>query len=187
MWPQEADALAAGQYNAIFSAACDYDLPLFVFGARRPTDVAQYARRFPSLRIIVDHCGLVSNLMRRVIGGEGPLNREAQLASFEHFLALADLPNVALKWAHAPAMFDAPAYPGEALWPILRRAIDRFGADRVMWASDSSGNQTGESWAELLFSMMGNRDLSLAERQALLGGTARAWLNWPTDTSDAAS
>jgi hypothetical protein len=48
-----------------------------------------------------------------------------------------------------------------------------------MWASDVSANQTGESWAMLLFGMLGNPDLSPGERAALLGGTVRAWLNWP--------
>jgi len=31
----------------------------------------------------------------------------------------------------------------------------------------------------LLFGLLGNTDLSQPERDALLGGTARAWLNWP--------
>jgi L-fuconolactonase len=89
------------------------------------------------------------------------------------------LPNIALKWAHAPGVFETPGYPGSELWPILRKALDRFGASRIMWASDVSANQTGESWAMLLFGMLGNPDLSPAERAALLGGTARAWLDWP--------
>jgi predicted TIM-barrel fold metal-dependent hydrolase len=60
----------------------------------------------------------------------------------------------------------------------LRKALDRFGEGRIMWASDVSANQTGESWAMLLFGMIGNPDLSQAEREALLGGTARACLGW---------
>ena len=179
MWSAEAGAFAAGEYEPICAAACDCGLPLFVFVPGRARDVVQYARKFPSLRIIVDHCGLLSNSMRQKFGGGGvPLPQEAQLGAFEEVMALADLPNVALKWAHAPAMFETPGYPGHGLRPILRKALDRFGKDRIMWASDVSANQTGESWAMLLFSMMGNPDLSEAEREALLGGTARAWLNW---------
>jgi predicted TIM-barrel fold metal-dependent hydrolase len=179
MWPAEAEAFAADGYAAICAAACDAGLPLFIFAPDQPQAVGRYAQKFPSLRIVVDHCGLFSNSMRRTLGRAAPLGRDAQLAGFDEVLALADLPNVALKWAHAPAMFEAPAYPGEGLWPILRRALDRFGADRVMWASDVTANQTGETWAELLFGVVGNPDLSQAERQALLGGTARAWLDWP--------
>jgi L-fuconolactonase len=180
MWPAEVDAFAAGEYAPICAAACDCGLPLFMFVPGRARDVVQYARKFSSLRVVIDHCGLISNSMRQKIGGGGqPLSREAQLAAFEEVLALADLPNVALKWAHAPAMFEAPGYPGEGLWRILRKALSRFGAERIMWASDVSANQTGESWAMLLFGVLGNPDLSPAEREALLGGTVRTWLNWP--------
>jgi L-fuconolactonase len=180
IWPAEAEAFAAGDYDPICAAACDCGLPLFMFVPDRVRDVVQYARKFSSLRIIIDHCGLVSNSMRQAIGGgASPVSRDAQIDAFEQVLALADFPNVALKWAHAPAMFETPGYPGEGLWPILRKALDRFGEERIMWASDASANQSGESWAMLLFGMMGNPDLSPAEREALLGGTVRAWLNWP--------
>ncbi|HTV95146.1 MAG TPA: amidohydrolase family protein [Steroidobacteraceae bacterium] len=178
MWSAESEAFAAGAYEPICAAACDCGLPLFIFAPGRARDVVQYARKFPPLRIVIDHCGLLSNSMRRKIGGGAPLSRDAQLEAFEQVLALADLPNVALKWAHAPAMFDAPGYPGQGLWPVLRMALERFGADRIMWASDVGANQTGESWAMLLFGVLGDPDLSEAERKALLGGTARAWLDW---------
>ena len=180
MWPTEAAAFADGAYDPICAAACDCGLPLFMFVPGRAPDVVQYARKFPSLRIVVDHCGVLSNSMRDAIGGGAHVIREAQLAAFDQVLALADFPNVALKWAHAPAMFETPGYPGEGLWPILRKALDHFGGNRIMWASDASANQSGESWAMLLFGMMGNPDLSQVEREALLGGTTRVWLNWPT-------
>jgi predicted TIM-barrel fold metal-dependent hydrolase len=181
VWAAETEAFAAGDYDPIFAAACDCGLPVFVFAPGRAADVGRYARTFPSLRIVLDHCGLISPVMQQALGGAGApaFSRTAQLAAFDEVLALADLPNVALKWAHAPAMFEAPAYPGEGLWPILRQALDRFGAERIMWASDASANQTGESWAELLFGVLGDPDLSAAEREAVLGRTARAWLDWP--------
>jgi len=177
MWPAEVEAFAAGDYEAIFAQACDAALPVFVFAPGQALALATYARKFPGLRIVADHCGVWSNAMRRTLGLEA-LERAAQLAAFDEVLALADLPNVALKWAHAPAMFETPGWPGEGLRPILRRALDHFGAERVMWASDHTANQTGETWAELLFGMLGNADLSSAEREAVLGGTARGWLAW---------
>jgi len=72
--------------------------------------------------------------------GETPLD-----ASFDKVLQAAKWPQVALKWAHAPVMFDAAGYPNLAARPFLRKALDAFGAERVMWASDISANQTGES------------------------------------------
>lgn len=179
MSPGEMRQWAGGGYDHILAAAADCGLPLFVFAPDNPDAYVRAAEAFPSLRIVVDHCGIFSNSMRASVGGGAPpLAEEAQLALFDNVLALADLPNVALKWGHASAMFDVPAWPGEALWPILRRAVSRFGAGRVMWASDYSVNQRGESWAELLFSVRGNPELADAEKQALLGGAVRSWLDW---------
>jgi predicted TIM-barrel fold metal-dependent hydrolase len=180
MWPGEVEAFARGEYGAACAAACDAGLPLFVFAPGRPQDVAEYARRFPELRLVVDHCGLMTPSMRKwMLPDAPPLSREQQLAAFDEVLALAELPNVGLKWGHAPGMFSAPGYPGEGLWPQLRKALDRFGPERVMWASDVTANQTGESWGELLFGVLGDPDLSAGEREAVLGGTVRAWLKWP--------
>lgn len=176
----EAAAFAGGGYDHIAAAAAECGLPLFVFSPDQPAAFARLARSFPGLRIIVDHCGVFSNSMRATIGGGlPPRDEQAQLALFDEVLALADFPNVALKWGHASGMFDKPAWPGEQLWPILRRAVATFGADRVMWASDFSVNQRGESWAELLFGVRGDPGLSGEERGWILGGTARRWLDWP--------
>lgn len=181
----EAAAYNAGQFAGICAAACDANLPLFVFAPDQMAASARYARDFPSLKLVIDHCGVLSHGMRRYIEGTdapspGP---EAQLAAFDKVLALADLPNVGLKWAHAASVFEHPAYPGEKLWPILRRALDHFGADRVMWGSDANVVHTGECWGEILFSMRGNPDLTAAERAAVLGGTVRKWLDWPAAPS----
>ena len=96
--------------------------------------------------------------------------------SWGKVLRTADHPNVALKWAHAPAMFDAPGYPNEAARPYLNQAVAAFGAERIMWASDISANQTGESWAELIFAIRNNPDLSEKQKELIMGGTARSWL-----------
>ena len=176
----EMDQWASGGYDHILAAAADYGLPVFAFAPDRPGAFARAAEAFPSLRIGIDHCGVFSNGMRASIGGGlPPRDDAAQLALFDEVLALTRFPNVALKWGHASAMFDRPAWPGEQLWPILRRAVDAFGPERVMWESDYSTNQRGESWAELLFSVRGCPALSAYERALVLGGAARAWLEWP--------
>jgi predicted TIM-barrel fold metal-dependent hydrolase len=92
------------------------------------------------------------------------------------------MPQIALKWGHAPVMFDAAGYPNLGARPFLRKALDAFGAERVMWASDISANQTGESWAELIFSIVENPQMSAEEKEWVMGKTARKWLDWPTAT-----
>ena len=180
MTAERRKAFAGGGYDHIFAAAAEAGLPLFAFAPDDPAAFARAAQAFPSLRLIVDHCGVFSNSMRSSFAQLPELDEAGQMALFDGVLALSQYPNVALKWGHASAMFDRPAWPGEDLRPILRKAIDAFGASRVMWASDFSVNQRGESWADLLYGVLGNPDLSQGEREWLLGKSLRTWLDWPT-------
>jgi len=75
------------------------------------------------------------------------LSRQPKEQAFNTVLQAARWPNVGLKWAHTPAHFDTKGYPNVATRPFPRKALDTFGAERVMWASDITSNQTGESWA----------------------------------------
>jgi predicted TIM-barrel fold metal-dependent hydrolase len=176
---EERKAFAEGGYDHVLKAAAENGLPVFAFAPDNPAAFARAAKAFPDLRLIVDHCGVFSNSMRTSFAKLPPLDETAQMALFDQVLALADHPNVALKWGHSSGMFDKPVWPGEGLWPILRRAIARLGAERVMWASDFSVNQRGESWSELLYGVKGDPDLSEQERVWVLGGTLRSWLDWP--------
>jgi L-fuconolactonase len=179
MSPARRQAFGDGGYDRLLAAAAENGLPLFAFAPDAPEAFARAARLFPDLRLIVDHCGVFSNSMRRSFAQLPELDEAAQTALFERVLALADHPNVALKWGHASAMFDRPAWPGEELRPILRRAIDAFGPARVFWASDFSVNQRGESWADLLYGIKADPGLSEAERAHVLGEGLRKWLDWP--------
>ena len=170
---------AGGGYDPILAAAADNGLPLFAFAPDNPAAFARAARAFPGLKLIVDHCGVFSNSMRTGFANLPPLSETEQTALFDQVLALSEFPNVALKWGQSSGMFDRPAWPGEGLWPILRRAIAAFGAARVMWASDYSVNQRGESWAELLYGVLGDPDLNQDEREWVLGKSLRSWLDWP--------
>lgn len=177
--PDARQSWCEGGYDHILAAASDNGLPLFVFAPDTPDAFARAAGKFPQLKLIVDHCGVYSNSMRSGFAQLPALGEEEQLALFGKVLALAEFPNVALKWGHSSGMFEKPVWPGEDLWPILRRAVDSFGADRVMWASDYSVNQRGESWAELLFGVRVCPELSEEEKAQVLGVALRAWIGWP--------
>ena len=177
--PARRAGFAAGLLDPVLRAAADNGLPVFVFCPDSPAAFARAAREFPDARLVIDHCGIYANSMRTGFAGLPPLSPEAQLALFDEVLALSAHANLAIKWGHASAMFDAPAWPGEGLWPLLRRTLDAFGANRVFWASDYSVNQRGESWAELLFSVRGCPLLDDGERTQVLGGGLRTWLDWP--------
>ncbi len=179
-----------GDYDALFAAAADCGLPICVTIPGHAERLDDYAAKFPASRLIIDHIGLRPGpkMLPLIIRLEGLPDSEAYWTklgqepigdAFDRVLRLADRPNIALKWAHAPTMFDMPGYPHLGLRPWLRKAVDAFGAERVMWAGDAQTNSSGESWAELLFTIREDPGLSDGEKALVLGGTAREWLDWP--------
>jgi predicted TIM-barrel fold metal-dependent hydrolase len=180
---------ADGEFDKIFAAAVEFDLPIFVMIAGHTDLLAKRLEMFPKLKVIICHLGMPPGrvlwpIFAKIEGLPDSMDywskvgAEPPAQSFDKVLRIADKHNVALKWAHAPTMFDVPGYPNEALRPFLRKALNAFGSERMMWASDITANQTGESWAELLFAIRANPDLSQKEKEDILGGTARKWLNW---------
>jgi predicted TIM-barrel fold metal-dependent hydrolase len=186
----EIAALAAGEFDELFTLASDYGLPAFLTIPGSAPLLRRYLDKFRDGKFIIDHCGMpFSAAMLKGLAAAGMANdddvqvlkktqRPTRAAEFEEVLRLGDCPNVALKWGHAPALFEVSGYPFLGLRPILRKALNAFGADRVMWTADIGANRTGESWAELLFWIMDNPDLSKEEREGVLGGAVRKWVNW---------
>ncbi len=177
---QEVEAFAHGGYDEIFAEANDIGLPVFAFIAGHVELMPRYLTKFPDLQLIVDHCGMPMETGVSFLDEDTPEGAGAgpDISYFDEVLKLADHKNVALKWSHAQGMFGVSGYPFDALHPILRRAVDAFGAERIMWASDNGGNQTGESWAELLFYVRESPALSDDEKEWVLGKTLRTLLQW---------
>jgi predicted TIM-barrel fold metal-dependent hydrolase len=180
---------ASGVYDPVFALAAENGLPIFLQIAGHADELARIVRKYPDSRLIICHCGMppgatLAPIIAQMEGlpdsqdywrkvAEEPIDQ-----AFAKVLRAAEHPQVALKWAHAPGMFDAAGYPNLGARPFLRKALDAFGAERVMWASDISANQTGESWAELIFAVTENPDLSVEEREWVMGRSARTWLDW---------
>ena len=60
----------------------------------------------------------------------------------------------------------------------LRRVIDAFGAERVLWASDFTESRP-HTWAQSLHYLLYSEQLSESEKAWVLGRSARAVLGWP--------
>ncbi len=184
----ELKAFAEGGYDRIFAVCEEIGLPVFVFIAGHVELMPRYLEKFPELQFIVDHCGMPLEADVGFLDEATPDQAQNQardqahggpdIAYFDEVLKLAPYPNVALKWTHAQGMFGVREYPFSGLQPYLRRALDAFGVERVMWASDNGGNQTGETWAELLFYLRDCPELTDTEKEWLLGRTVRTVLDW---------
>lgn len=173
----ETQAFRDGAYDELCDIAQDIGLPVFVFIPGFVELLPRYLKKYPRLTFIVDHCGMGFPGMP-ADRPEDAARRTLQAGYFDAVLELAQFPNVALKWSHAQARFNVTRFPYAALRPLLRRAIQAFGASRIMWASDKSVVTT-YSWSDLLHYLRDDPELSGEEKAWILGRSVRQILNWP--------
>jgi predicted TIM-barrel fold metal-dependent hydrolase len=178
VWTQEeAEAFIDGGYEPLFDIAQDIGLPVCLFIPGFVEYLPHYLKRFPRLNFIIDHLGM--GMSHNPTGRtESDVLRAQSIEYFDEVLKLAQYPNVALKISHAQHLFKVQQFPYEPIRPHLRRAINAFGADRLLWASDNSAIPR-HTWADLLLWIRDDPDLSTEEKQWILGGSARRMLRWP--------
>ena len=154
--------LAAGGCMDFFESAQRHGLPVFILSPGNSALLEQYAQALPDLRIVIDHCGLPRTV-----------------AEYDHVLALAKYRNVSLKWCHAPRAFGIAGYPFTQVMPQLARALDAFGKERIMWASDFTAARSDQTWADTLFYLRDSTQLSEGDKEWILGRSVRKLLDWP--------
>ena len=182
----EVASLERAEFDPLFAAAERHQVPVFAWVPGRAHLLLPYIRKYPRLQFIIDHCGVGVAPLRV---GELPVtmatsltpSRAERLAQLTRVCEMAQYPNVALKWCHAPGLLSEEEYPYRDLMPLLRQAIDAFGAERIMWASDYTvaRDQNGNSWAQCLYYLLDSDQLSSSEKEWILGGAVRKALNWP--------
>ncbi|MBV9324548.1 MAG: amidohydrolase [Chloroflexi bacterium] len=181
----DVDSLQRGEFEPLFAAAERHRVPVFAWVPGRAQLLVPYIRKFPRLQFIIDHCGVGVAPIRI---GELPVTMATSLTAslrerfvqLERVCELAQYPNVALKWCHAPGLLSAEEYPYRDLLPLLRKALEAFGPERIMWASDYTvaRDQNGNSWAQCLYYLLDSDELSWTEKEWLLGGAVRKALDW---------
>jgi predicted TIM-barrel fold metal-dependent hydrolase len=174
---EEAEVFRSGGYDALLDIAQDIGLPVCVQLPGFVELLPRYLQRYPKLSFVVDHLGMgLPGLPAGRSAAEEA--RVLSLSYFHEVVKLAEHPNVAIKWSHVQRHLQAHAFPYEGARPFLRRAIEAFGANRIIWASDNSVIPE-HSWADMLYAIKGDPELSLSEKQWILGGSARKILDWP--------
>jgi predicted TIM-barrel fold metal-dependent hydrolase len=171
---EEAQALAAGAYEALFRLADREGLPVFAYVPGFVELLEPYLSEFRNVSVTIDHCGMPFS----GISPAGPEAERLGLAYFDRVLRLADHPNASLKWAHANGRFGVHDFPYEGLRPYLARAVAAFGAERVMWASDKTVIPD-HTWSDLLHAVRDDPQLTAEQKAWVMGRTARRVLDWP--------
>jgi predicted TIM-barrel fold metal-dependent hydrolase len=166
-------------YDTLFRFCADRGLPLASPFAGDPDLVADIAREFPGVPLVLDQMALYAET-----GGT-----DDSWVRLPPILDLARYQNVFVKLTGLPSLSRA-AFPYDDIQAQVRRVLDEFGADRCMWASDISYYQGQVGWANRFPALVGPypgkhtyaqslaflRDaawITPDEKRALLGGTAR--------------
>ncbi len=122
--------------------------------------IVALARRFPAMPIVLDHCGW-PHVDRGTAGAIG-----------EELAELADVKNICFKFTQINWNRFAEAGGGVEPAGFVRRLVDLYGSDRVMWGSDI-GN-TKDSYATMVeMAVAATAQLTDAERDAVLHDTGR--------------
>lgn len=122
--PEEQVWLRDGTLDWLWPAAEKEGLPVSCMGGLFLREFRQIAEAHPNLKMILDHCGLVRT-------GQN----DAAFARLDELVALAKLPNVAVKATGAPH-YSTQAYPYKNIHDGLQRIFDAFGPKRFFWGTD---------------------------------------------------
>lgn len=126
------------------------------------------AERHPGLRVTIDHLG--------GRGGLTTLKDEAAMTHIPQLLALAKLPNVAVKATGAPG-YSAESYPFPKMHTYLRQIYDAFGPHRMFWGTDISKMPC--SWHQCVTMFTEElKWLNEADKRLIMGDAIRAWWGW---------
>jgi predicted TIM-barrel fold metal-dependent hydrolase len=126
------------------------------------------AKRYPRLKMHIDHIGRG--------GGGGGVKDDAVFADLPNMLALAKLPNVAVKLSGAPSYSSDP-YPYRNIHGYLRQIVEAFGPDRCFWGTDITRMPCSYRQCVTMFTeempWLKGRDL-----ERVMGGAVVDWLGW---------
>ena len=166
-FPDHPEPIGSEGHRRIFAAAEASEVPVFVVATGLLRELAEIARDFPSLLIVLDALGISAP----------DWSIDEQLAQLPDLVALAKFENVAVKCHNAPRFSKEP-YPFADLWPLLHDVIDAFGVERVMWASDITVHPE-ITYDQAVGYLRDSDQLSEPEKEQIMGKSARTLLRWP--------
>ncbi len=153
-----------------FWAACEKEglnIGLLASG-KNIAALGKIAERYPRLKLHIDHIGRG--------GGRSAVKDDAAYADLPEMLALAKLPNVAVKLSGAPSTSSQP-YPYRNIHKYLQQIIEAFGPDRCFWGTDITRMPISYRQCVTMFTeempWLRGRDL-----ERVMGGAIVDWLGW---------
>ena len=127
--------------------------------------LGEIAARHPDLKLIVDHMGAD----RIFKGGEAAFTKRKEL------VALAKLPNVAVKLTGGPFYAD-DAFPFRSLHAHYRALYDAFGPRRLFWGTDITKMPC--TWRECIAHFQEIDWIPEADKKLMMGEALCDWIGW---------
>jgi len=163
--PEQRDWHSDGTMDWLWPAAAAEGLPVALLAGRYLPSFHRIAEAHPDLRLIIDHCGLMRETMDA-----------AAFVALEDLLALAKLPNVAIKATGAPG-YSTEAYPYRNLHDGLHRIFDAYGPKRFFWGTDITRMPCSYRQCVTMFTeelpWLSGQDLGW-----VMGRGIAAWIGW---------
>lgn len=160
--------LADGSLEWLWTAAEKAGVPIALLATDSLADISRIAARHPGLRLTIDHLG--------GRGGNTTLKDAAAMAHMPELLALARLPNVAVKATGAPG-YSAEAFPFLTMQGYVRQIFDAFGPQRTFWGTDITKMPC--SWGQCMTMFTEELPwLSGPDLELVMGKAICAWWGW---------
>ena len=161
-----------GALDWLWTAAEKAGVPIAALATDSLTELGKIAERHPGLRLTIDHLG--------GRGGTTALKDAAAMTHMPELLALAKLPNVAVKATGVPH-YSSEAYPFPALHIYLRQVYDAFGPHRMFWGTDITKMPC--SWRQCVTMFTEELPwLSEEDKRLIMGEALCAWWGWDRAT-----
>ena len=167
--------IAAGDFDQLFASAERLKFPICLNLPYNTSVLLPALERYPRLTFILDHFGVrFPDLIEPAPGRYEVLNQ---------ILGWSTYKNLFLKVSHVEWL-SLDGYPFADMVPYLRKLIDAYGANRIMWGSDATEASNPArsprpcTWGEALHYLLDSPDFSRHEKDWLLGRTFREVFNW---------
>jgi len=162
--------LTDGTADWFWPAAEKAGLPVMFLTPGRSAELARVAERYPQLTLIVDHMGVVGDVVKAGKLGD----------AIDQTVSLAKYPNVSVKLSAAPNN-SADVYPFRDFTPHIRRVFDAYGPQRCYWGTDITNGFDKATYRQRVTHFTEELPfLSEEDKDLIMGRAILARLGWAT-------